>query len=180
MRFQELYQKEVLPALIKEFGYKNRLAVPKISKVSINVGVGRMTKDKSFIDAVVNTLTRITGQKPVLTKARKSISAFKVREGNIVGVAITLRGKRMADFLDKLVNITFPRVRDFRGLNEKIVDRTGNATVGFREHLSFPEVKADEVDSLHGLEVNITTTAKTKAEGLALLKLLGFPFKKSV
>lgn len=178
MKLFEKYQKEVAPALAKEFGYKNKMAIPKIAKVSINVGVGRMTKDKAFIDAVVSTLTRISGQKPVLTKARKSISAFKVREGNIVGVAVTLRGKRMYDFLDKLINITFPRVRDFRGIEERIVDRTGNASIGFKEHLPFPEVKADEVDSVHGLEINISTTAKSKAEGLALLQHLGFPFNK--
>jgi large subunit ribosomal protein L5 len=180
MRLYERYQKEVIPSLKKEFGYTNRLAIPKILKVSLNVGVGRMTKDKAFIDAVVSTLTRISGQKPMLTKSRKSISAFKVREGNIVGVAVTLRGARMYDFLDKLINVTFPRVRDFRGISDTIIDRTGNISIGFREHLAFPEVKADEVDSVHGLEINITTTAKTKAEGLALLTLLGLPFKKSV
>lgn len=180
MSLYKMYQTEVKSALKKTFGYKNDLAVPKIIKVSLNVGVGRFTKDKAYIDGVVNTLTRITGQKPILTKARKSISAFKVREGNIVGVVVTLRGARMYDFLDKLINITFPRVRDFRGFGEKIVDKTGNLSVGLREHLSFPEVKADEVDNIHGIEISVTTTAKTKAEGLELFKLIGFPFKKPV
>lgn len=178
MRLHELYNKEVKKALKEKFGYKNEMAIPKITKVSVNVGVGRFTKDKAYIDAVANTITRITGQKPVFTKSRKSISAFKVREGNIVGVMATLRGERMYDFLDKLVHVTFPRVRDFRGISEKIIDRTGNMSIGFKEHLPFPEVKADEVDSIHGIEVTITTTAKSKEEGLELFRLLGFPFKK--
>ena len=178
MRLHELYNKEVKKALKEKFGYKNEMAIPKITKVSVNVGVGRFTKDKAYIDAVANTITRITGQKPVFTKSRKSISAFKVREGNIVGVMATLRGERMYDFLDKLVHVTFPRVRDFRGISEKIIDRTGNMSIGFKEHLPFPEVKADEVDSIHGIEVTVTTTAKSKEEGLELFRLLGFPFKK--
>lgn len=179
MRFNELYQKKVKPELKKVFGYKSDLAIPKIVKVSLNVGVGRFTKDKAYVDGVVNTLTRISGQKPILTKSRKSISAFKVREGQIVGVAVNLRGARMNDFLDKLVNITFPRVRDFRGIDEKLLDKTGNMSIGFREHIAFPEVKADEVDNIHGLQITITTTAKSKKEGLELFKLLGFPFKKT-
>jgi len=178
MRFNELYQKKVRPELKKTFGLKSDLAIPKITKVSLNVGVGRFTKDKAYVDGVVNTLTRISGQKPVLTKSRKSISAFKVREGQIVGVVVNLRGARMNDFLDKLVNITFPRVRDFRGIDPKIIDRNGNMSIGFREHIAFPEVKADEVDNIHGLEITISTTAKTKEEGFELFKLLGFPFKK--
>ena len=179
MRLNERYQKEAKPALKKVFSYTNDMAMPRLLKVSINVGVGRFSKDKAYVDGVINTLERITGQKPVTTKARKSISAFKVRQGSIVGVMATLRGKRMFDFIDKLVNITFPRVRDFRGIDEKSVDATGNLSVGFREHLPFPEVKADEVDHLHGLEVTITTTAPTRAEGLELFRQLGFPFKKS-
>jgi len=178
MRFNELYQKKVRPELKKTFGYKSDLAIPKITKVSLNVGVGRFTKDKAYVDGVVNTITRISGQKPILTKSRKSISAFKVREGQIVGVVVNLRGARMNDFLDKLVNITFPRVRDFRGIDPKIIDRNGNMSIGFREHIAFPEVKADEVDNIHGLEITISTTAKTKEEGFELFKLLGFPFKK--
>lgn len=179
MRFIELYKKNVRQELKKIFGYKSDLAIPRIIKVSLNVGVGRFAKDKSYIDAVASTITRISGQKPILTKSRKSISAFKVREGQIVGVAVTLRGARMYDFLDKLVNVTFPRVRDFRGIDAKIIDRTGNMSIGFREHIAFPEVKADEIDNVHGLEITITTSAKTKEEGLELFKLLGFPFKKT-
>lgn len=178
MKLKELYNKEIKPALKKEFRFKNDLAVPRLQKVSLNVGVGRFSKDKNYIDGVANTLMRITGQKPVLTKAKKSISAFKVREGMIIGVAVTLRGDRMYDFLEKLIKVTFPRVRDFRGVDNKKLDKTGNLSVGFREHLAFPEIKADEVDNIHGLEVNITTSARTREEGLALFTHLGFPFKK--
>ncbi|PIT95293.1 50S ribosomal protein L5, partial [Candidatus Falkowbacteria bacterium CG10_big_fil_rev_8_21_14_0_10_38_22] len=151
--------------------------VPRLSKVVINVGVGRSSKEKAFIDNVVSSLSRISGQKPVLTKAKKSISAFKIRQGMIVGVMVTLRNKRMDDFVQKLVQITFPRIRDFRGISQKQVDRQGNLTVGLREHLAFGEIKADEVDSIHGAEISISTTAKTRQEGLELFKLLGFPFK---
>lgn len=178
MKLQELYKKEILPKLKEKFGYKNNLEAPKLVKVVVNVGVGRNHKDKAFIQNVQKTLTMITGQKPVLTKAKKAISAFKIREGLVIGVAVTLRGARMYDFLEKLVNITFPRVRDFRGIEEKQVDRTGNLTVGFKEHIAFPEIKADEIDNIHGLEVSIATTAKTKEEGVEFFRLLGFPFKK--
>lgn len=178
MRLQELYKKKILPEMKKKFGYKNDLAAPKADKVVLNVGIGKFSKDKAHIKNVVNNLSRITGQKPVLTKSKKSISGFKVREGSIVGAMVILRGKRMYDFLDKLVNIAFPRVRDFRGLDEKGVDNQGNLSIGFREHLAFPEIKADEVDKMHGLEVCISTTAKTRKEGIELFKLMGFPFKK--
>jgi len=179
MRLQELYKKKIVPEMKNKFGYKNNLAVPKLDKVVVNVGLGRFSKDKTYIDNVVDSLSRITGQRPVLTKAKKSISAFKVREGNIVGAMVTLRGKRMYDFVEKLIHVSFPRVRDFRGLNRKSVDKQGNLSVGFREHLAFPEIKADEVDKIHGLEVCITTTAQEREEGLELLKLMGFPFKKT-
>ncbi len=178
MKLHEKYNKEIKGAMQKKFGYRNTMATPKIVKVSINVGVGRNTKDKAFVDSVAGTLTRITGQKPIMTKSRKSISAFKVREGQIVGVVATLRGERMYDFLDKLINITFPRVRDFRGISEKIIDKTGNISIGFKEHLPFPEVKADEVDNVHGLQITISTTAKSREEGLELFRLFGFPFIK--
>ncbi len=178
MRLQEKYKKEILPKLKEKFGYKNNLQVSKLDKVVINVGVGKHSKEKAYIDNVVDSLSRITGQKPVLTKAKKAISAFKTRQGMVVGVAVILRGKRMYDFTDKLINISFPRVRDFRGISEKQVDRTGNLTIGFREHLAFPEIKAEAVDNVHGLEVSIATTAKTREEGLELFKLMGFPFKK--
>ncbi len=178
MKLKEKYQKEITPKLIERFGYKNVMAVPRLTKVVINSGVGRNAKDKAFIDGVVSSLERISGQKPVLTKAKQSISAFKSRKGMTVGVAVTLRGPRMYDFVEKLVNITFPRIRDFRGISAKQVDRLGNLAVGFKEHIAFPEIKADEVSNIHGLEVCLATTAKTYAEGLELFKLLGFPFKQ--
>lgn len=178
MRLQELYKKEILPKLKEKFGYKNNLQAPRLIKVVINVGVGRNAKDKSYVENAEKSLTRITGQKPMLTKAKKAISAFKIRQGMVIGVAVTLRGKRMYDFIDKLVNISFPRVRDFRGINDTQVDRTGNLTIGFKEHLAFPEIKADEIESTHGLEICIATTAKTREEGLELFRLMGFPFKK--
>jgi len=178
MRLQELYKKKIIPEIKKKFGYKNDLAVPKLDKVVVNVGFGRHTKEKQYIDNIINSLTRITGQKPVLTKAKKSISAFKVREGSVIGAMATLRGKRMYDFVEKLVHVSFPRVRDFRGISEKGIDKQGNLSIGFKEHLAFPEIKADEVDRIHGLEVCVSTTAKNREEGLELLRLMGFPFKK--
>jgi len=138
MRLQEKYKKEILPKLKAKFGYKNEMQAPRITKVTINVGVGRNAKEKAYIDEVVKSVARIAGQKPVETKAKKSIATFKVRQGMIVGVMATLRGRRMYDFLEKLVNISFPRVRDFRGINQSQVDRTGNLSVGFREHIVFP------------------------------------------
>jgi len=151
--------------------------VPKLTKVVINAGVGKNAKDKNFIDSVASSLERISGQKPVLTKAKQSISAFKTRKGMIIGVAVTLRGKRMFDLVEKLVNITFPRIRDFRGVSVKQVDDHGNLAVGFKEHIAFPEIKAEEVDNIHGLQICLSTTAKTYEEGLELFKLMGFPFK---
>ena len=178
MSLQKKYKETVVKALTDKFGYTNVMAVPKILKLTVNVGVGRMTKDKKYIEDVVKTVTRITGQKPIVTRAKKSISAFKVKEGDPVGVAVTLRGARMWDFLDKLINITFPRVRDFHGVNRTVVDRDGNLSVGFKEQISFPEVRFDQVENMHGLEVTIATTATNKEEGMELFTQLGFPFKK--
>jgi len=178
MRLKELYRREILPKLKEKFGYRNDLAAPRIIRVVVNVGFGRYFKEKDYIENVKKGLAAITGQKPILTKAKKSISSFKVRQGNIIGAKVSIGGDRMYDFIDKLVRITFPRVRDFRGINEKSVDNSGNLTVGFREHLSFPEIKSDEVDNVFGLEICISTSAKTREEGLELFKLLGFPFKK--
>ncbi|PIR13481.1 50S ribosomal protein L5 [Candidatus Falkowbacteria bacterium CG11_big_fil_rev_8_21_14_0_20_39_10] len=178
MRLKELYKKEIVPKMKEKFGYKNDLAVPRLIKVTVNVGFGRQAKEKQFITNVEKSLVKITGQKPVLTKAKKSISSFKVREGMIIGAMATLRGQRMYDFTEKLVNISFPRVRDFRGINEKSVDKAGNLSVGFKEHLAFPEIKADDVENIHGLEICLSTTAKTQEEGAELFKLMGFPFKK--
>jgi len=179
MNLRDKYKKQILPELKKQFGYKNDLQAPKITKVVINAGFGRMAKEKNYVDNVVNGLTMISGQKPVLNKAKKSISSFKVREGMIIGASVTLRGKRMYDFLEKLINISFPRIRDFRGISDKSVDRQGNMTVGFREHLSFPEIKADDVENIYGLEICLATNTKDRAKGLALFTLMGFPFKKS-
>jgi large subunit ribosomal protein L5 len=178
MRLKELYTKELLPKMKEKFSYKNDMAVPRLDKVVLNIGFGRHAKDKSYIENIKNNLLSITGQKPVLTKAKKSISGFKVREGMIIGAKVTLRGARMYDFVEKLVNITFPRVRDFRGIDEKIVDKTGNISIGFKEHLAFPEIKIDDIDNVHGLEVNISTNKKDREENLELYRLMGFPFKK--
>lgn len=178
MRLKEKYKKEILPKLKEKFKYRNNMEAPKLIKVVINVGVGRNAKEKDFIENVASSLTRISGQKPILNKAKKAISAFKIRDGQIIGVSVALRKDRMFDFLEKLINITFPRVRDFRGISENHVDRNGNMTIGFKEHLPFPEIKADEVDKIHGLEVSLATTAKTKEEGLEFFRLLGMPFKK--
>jgi len=178
MKISEVYKKEVLPKLVEKFSYKNNLEAPKIIKIVLNVGFGRHTKEKDFISNVEKTLTNISGQKPVFTEARLSVSSFKVRKGMTIGAKVTLRGKKMDDFLTKLVNVTFPRVRDFRGINEKSVDSTGNMTIGFKENTAFPEVTVDEIEKIHGLEVCITTTASNKEEGVELFRLLGFPFKK--
>jgi len=177
-RLKEEYQKKVIPEMLNIFGYKNKLAVPRLEMVKINSGVGQALHDDKFIEAVKNTITRISGQQPVLTRAKKSVSAFKIRKGMVVGEAVTLRGKRMYDFVDKLINVALPRVRDFRGLEKKGFSKGRSLTIGFKEHIVFPEIKADEVEKLHGLEVTIVTTAKTEKEAFELLRLLGFPFKE--
>ncbi len=174
----EKYKKEIVPELKKELGLKNVMQVPKIKKVVINAGIGRFVKEPRFIENVESTLSKISGQKPIRTKAKKSISNFKTREGMEIGVAVTLRGTKMYQFLEKLVSITFPRVRDFRGLSEKSFDKNGNYTVGFKEHLAFPEIKSEELEKMHGLQIIINTNVKNKAEGKALLSKLGFPFVK--
>lgn len=178
MRLAELYKKEIINKLKEEFAYTNILAVPKLEKITVNVGVGRNSKDKQFIAVVIEDMRAITGQNPVKSLARKSVSAFKVRQGDIVGITTTLRGQKMYDFMEKLVNITLPRVRDFRGISPAKVDRSGNLSIGFKEHTPFPEIKDEKVDKIYGLEINLTTTAKTKKEGLELFKLLGVPFSK--
>lgn len=178
MKLQEKYKKEIIPAMKKKFGYKNENQIPKILKVVINVGFGRHVKEKAYIDSIASSLARITGQKAILSKAKKSISAFKLREGTTIGAVVTIRGARMYDFIERLVNITFPRVRDFRGLNSKIIDRNGNLTIGMKEHMAFPEIGADEMEQIHGLEISIPNTANNKDEGFELFKLLGFPFRK--
>ncbi|MFA6594503.1 MAG: 50S ribosomal protein L5 [Candidatus Buchananbacteria bacterium] len=178
LRLQEKYKKEVVPALRKEFGYANIMAVPKVTKVVLNVGINSRNTDSGFLDAVENTLIRISGQKPIRTKAKKAISAFKVKENMVVGVVVTLRGRRMYDFLEKLINVSLPRIRDFRGVSEKNVDKQGNLTIGFKEHIVFPEIRSDEVERIHGLQVTVTTNAGEQKAGAELFRLLGFPFQK--
>lgn len=178
---KEKYFKKVIPAMKEKFGYQNDLAVPKIIKVVINVGIGKNRGDQKFLEAVVNNLQRITGQKPIFTLSKKSISAFKVREGDKVGLKVTLRGKRLYHFLDKLINVTFPRVRDFQGLSaQPSIDQQGNLNIGFKEQIVFPEIKSDEVEKIHGLEVAIVTNAQSWEKGYYLFKNLGFPFKEII
>jgi large subunit ribosomal protein L5 len=177
-RLRELYLKTVVPALTKEFDYKNPMAVPKIEKISLNVGMGEATQNSKLIDGAVNELTAIAGQKPVITKARKSIAAFKLRENMPIGCAVTLRGDRMYEFLDRLVNVALPRVRDFRGVSTKSFDGRGNYTLGLKDQLIFPEIDYNKVEKTKGMNISITTTARTDAEGQALLKHMGMPFSK--
>jgi len=177
-RLREVYQKSVIPALTKEFGYKNVMAVPRLDKISINIGMGEATQNAKLIDGAVNELTQIAGQKPVITKAKKSIASFKLREGMPIGCAVTLRGDRMYEFFDRLVNVALPRVRDFRGVSSKSFDGRGNYTLGVKDQLIFPEIDYAKVDKTKGMNVTITTTARTDAEGVALLKNMGMPFRQ--
>jgi len=172
------YRSDIVPALKEGLGVKNVHQVPKVDKVVLNIGYGRQVKDKAFIERAEQTLRAITGQKPVHNKAKKSISNFKIRQGMPIGVSVTLRGNKMYDFLYKLINLTFPRVRDFRGLSRKGFDSQGNYSVGLQEQLAFPEISAELSDAVHGLEIVIVTSAKDKEAGEMLLEKLGFPFKK--
>ena len=176
-RLKEHYQKKVIPALTKEFSYKNVMAVPKIQKISLNIGMGEATQNPKLMDGAVNELAQIAGQKPVITKARKSIAAFKLREDMSIGCTVTLRGQRMYEFFDRLVNVSLPRVRDFRGVSTKSFDGRGNYTLGAKDQLIFPEIDYNKVEKLKGMNICITTSARTDAEGLALLKHLGMPFR---
>lgn len=165
--------------LKKELGIDNLNAVPKVTKVVVSVGLSQGIKDPKVLETVEQTLIRITGQKPVKTKAKKAISNFKVREGMVVGMMVTLRGPRMWDFLTRLTQVTFPRIRDFRGVSAKGIDAQGNASFGFREHIAFPEIRSDEVERIHGLQVTVATTAGNKKNGHLLLQSLGFPFQNA-
>ena len=176
---KEQFTTRIVPALAKELQVKNTHAVPRVTKIVVNIGLGNAIKDNALLETMGNTLRKITGQKPLSTKARKSIATFKVREGMQVGMKVTLRGVRMWDFLEKLCVVTFPRVRDFRGLEDTAVDADGNFNYGFREHVAFPEIRSDEIEKLHGLQVTIATTAKTHGRGMALFSALGFPFKST-
>jgi large subunit ribosomal protein L5 len=177
-RLREHYLKKAVPALAKEFGYKNVMAVPKIEKVSVNIGLGEATQNAKLIDGAVAELGAICGQKPVITKARKSISAFKLREGMPIGTMVTLRGDRMYEFLDRLMNVALPRVRDFRGVSTKSFDGRGNYTLGVRDQLIFPEIDYSKVEKTKGMNVSITTSARTDAEALSLLRAMGMPFRQ--
>lgn len=179
MTLRERYKKEVIPAMVARFGYKNPMAVPKLLKVTVNIGLGSGLKDPKFLDTAELTMRRITGQHPYRSEAKKSISNFKIRKGMVVGMAVTLRGARMYDFVEKLVRVTFPRVRDFRGLSPNSFDALGNYTIGFRENIAFPEISPDEIERLHGLEVTVVTSAHNREEGFELLKNLGFPFHEA-
>ncbi len=178
MRLIDKYKKEAVPAMQKKFGYTNVQAVPKLIKAVMNVGFGKLSKEAKIVETVEQVVKAITGQRPLLTKAKKSISNFKVREGTVIGVKVTLRGRRLYDFLEKLVTVTLPRLRDFRGLSLKSFDQQGNLAIGFPEYLAFPEISAESLDKLFGLEVVIVTNAKTKEEAVELFKLLGFPLQK--
>ncbi len=173
---KERYQAAIRPALMQELGIKNVMAAPRVTKVTVSVGLSQAIKEPKVLDTVEQTLLRITGQAPIKTKAKKSIASFKIREGMVVGTMVTLRGDRMWDFLTRLTQFTFPRIRDFRGISSKVVDERGNLSIGFRENLAFPEIRADEVERVHGLQITVSTTAGDRAKGLALFKALGFPF----
>ena len=178
MRLKYKYLEEVAPALMKEYNYKSTMETPKIEKVVINIGVGDATKNAKLLEESVAELTAITGQKPVITKAKKSIASFKLREGNPIGCKVTLRGERMYQFLDKLVSVALPRVRDFHGINGNSFDGRGNYTLGVKEQLIFPEINFDKVKKVRGMDIVIVTTAKTDEEGRTLLQLMGMPFRK--
>ena len=176
-RFQKKYLEEVVPALTKEFGYKTTMEVPRITKITLNMGVCDAVTDKKLVDHAVEDLTKISGQKPVVTKTRKAIANFKIRENMPIGCMVTLRGERMYEFLDRLVTIAFPRVRDFRGVSPRAFDGRGNYNVGLKEQIIFPEIEYDKIDKLRGLNISITTTAKTDKEAKALLGAFKFPFR---
>jgi large subunit ribosomal protein L5 len=177
-RMKEKYLGEVVPNLQKEFSYKNPMQVPGIHKVVVNIGMGEAIQNAKAMDAAVSDLSSITGQRPVITRAKRSVAAFKLREGMPIGCMVTLRGDRMYHFLDKLMNVALPRIRDFQGISSEAFDGRGNYTLGLREQLVFPEIDYDKVDKVRGMEISIVTTARTDEEGRRLLKLMGMPFKK--
>jgi large subunit ribosomal protein L5 len=176
-RLQEFYRDKVVPQLTKQFGYKNPMRVPRITKITLNMGVGEATADKKVIENAVADMTKIAGQKPVVTKARKSIATFKIREDYPVGCKVTLRREQMYEFLDRLINISLPRVRDFRGVSGRSFDGRGNYSMGVKEQIIFPEIEYDKIDALRGMDITITTTAKSDEEAKALLQAFNFPFR---
>ena len=175
-RLAQTYQKDIKPELIKKFGYKNNLAVPSLEKIVLNMGVGEATQDRKVMEHAVNDLTAIAGQKPVVTRAKKSVASFKLREGMSVGCKVTLRRKKMYDFIDRLINVALPRVRDFRGISSKSFDGKGNYSLGIKEQIVFPEINYDKTDKIRGLDIIICTTATTDEEAKALLEGFNFPF----
>ncbi|EGC82268.1 MULTISPECIES: 50S ribosomal protein L5 [Anaerococcus] len=177
-RLKEKYQNEVVGKLIEQFGYENVNEVPKLTKIVINVGLGEAKDNQNLLNAAKDELALITGQRPIEIKAKKSVANFKLREGQAIGTKVTLRREKMYDFLDKLINISLPRVRDFRGINPNSFDGRGNYSLGIKEQLIFPEIKYDDVDFLHGMDITVVTTAKTDEEAKAFLQLMGMPFKK--
>ncbi|HEV2656280.1 MAG TPA: 50S ribosomal protein L5 [Ktedonobacteraceae bacterium] len=177
-RLKEKYRQDVVAALQKEFNYKNPMQVPTVNKVVVNIGMGEVIQNAKAMDAAVSDLATITGQRPVITRARRSVAAFKLREGMQIGCMVTLRGERMYQFLDKLINVALPRLRDFQGISPEAFDGRGNYTLGLREQLVFPEIDYDKVDKVRGMEVSVVTTARTDEEGRRLLALMGMPFKK--
>ncbi len=177
LRLREKYNKEVIPSMMKEFSYKNIMQVPRLEKVVLNVGLGEATQNIKLLDAAQKELSLITGQKTVITKAKKSIASFKLRKGVSIGCKVTLRGVRMYEFLDRLISLAIPRIRDFKGLSGKSFDGRGNYSVGIKEQFIFPEIEYDKVEMVHGLDIIICTTAKTDREGKALLQYLGIPFR---
>jgi large subunit ribosomal protein L5 len=177
VRLQQQYREKIVPQLVERFGYKSVMQVPRITKITLNMGVGEAVNDKKNLEAALADLTKIAGQKPVATRARKAIANFKVREGLAIGCMVTLRGERMFEFLDRLVTIAFPRVRDFRGVSGRAFDGRGNYSIGLKEQIIFPEIEYDKIDKLRGMNISITTTAKTDEEAKALLTAFRFPFR---
>jgi len=176
-RLQERYQQEVVPALTKEFNFRNTMEVPRVTKIILNIGLGEALQNARVVDAAVGDLTAIAGQKPVVTRAKKSVANFKLRQGQAIGAMVTLRGQRMYEFLDRFINVALPRIRDFRGVSRRSFDGHGNYSYGLREQIVFPEIEYDQVDKLRGLEISIVTSARNDAEGYALLKQFGMPFR---
>lgn len=176
-RLESVYKETILPELVKQFSYKSVMQVPRITKITLNMGVGEAVADKKILQSAVSDMEKISGQKPVITLARKSIAGFKIRDDMPIGCKVTLRSQRMYEFLDRLISISIPRIRDFRGLSPKSFDGYGNYSMGVKEQIIFPEIDYDKIDVLRGMDITITTTARTNEEGLALLKLFNFPFK---
>ena len=177
-RLYEMFKQEIVPLLMKQFNYKNIMQVPRLHKITLNIGVGKATQDPKLLEDAVKDLELIAGQRPAISKAKKSISNFKLRQGMTIGCMVTLRGARMYEFLDRLINIALPRVRDFRGASDKSFDGRGNYSLGIKEHIIFPEINVDKVNRIYGMDITLVTTAKTDAEAYELLKAFGFPFRK--